>query len=327
MRDLNYIAVVVLMAAASSVRANDALRCLDLVEAARLDAASSVCRNLDLSDPNAAQAFAYYKLYGEVGRNRLQTIALQGIDKATLEEKRALESARRHFLVAAEDGSAVAQMLLAMTIGLIEPAVFESSGPKYGEQRTYWLKRAAEQGVAEANYQLGIRALSPFGTMLDHPEYLPYLERAAQLGHEEAAKRLDEYETAARLAATGSLDDPAALRKHAAELWASPTGDVDEANRLMRLLADAGDEEAMLTAGEWAWPEDADAAKKYLGMAADGGNGSAMMALGNWYACRGDAAEASRWFKKALAGNHPEARYALNELSEWGVEEWDCRFL
>jgi len=34
-----------------------------------------------------------------------------------------------------------------------------------------------------------------------------------------------------------------------------------------------------------------------------------------------------RWFTKARVNKHPEARYALDELAEWGLEEWECRFL
>lgn len=327
MRSYCLFGVVVLFAIATSAQANDALRCLDMVAEGRFDAARPVCRNLELSDPNAAMAFGYYQLYGEIGGERLQKIALLGIDKATPDERRTLESARRHFLVAAEAGDPNAQMLLSMMIGVFEPAEISADGVTYNEEQTRWLTKAAEQGVPEANYQLGIRALSPFGTLLIQPEFLPYLERAAQLGHEEAAERLSEYETATKLASTDSLDDPVALRKHAAELWSSPNGDEREANRLMRLLADAGDEVAMVTAGKWSWPEDAEGALKYLTMAAELNNAEAMTALGNFHACRGDSTKAIRWFTEARDRGDSVARYSLNEMRDWGIDEWECRFL
>ena len=327
MRSFSIFSIAILFAIASAAQANDALRCLNLVSIEQFDAARPVCRNLELKDPDAAMAFAYYQFYGEVGRKRLQKIAALGIDQATSEERRALESARRYFQIAAEAGNPDAQMLLSMTIGIFDPPEITAGSVTYNEEQTRWLIRAAEQDVPEANYELGIRALSLGGTLLIQPEFLPYLERAATLGHEEGAKRLSDYETARHLAATDSIDDPDALRSHATEHVSSPEGDVHEGNRLMRLLADAGDVEAMFIAGRWAWPADSDGAKKYLAMAADSGNENAMMALGNWYACSGDADEARRWFKKALAGNHPEARFALNELAEWGIDEWECRFL
>ena len=327
MRSYCLFGVLVLSAIATSAQANDARRCLDMVAEGRFDEARPVCRNLELSEPNAAMAFGYHQLYGEIGGERLQKIALLGIDKATPDERRTLESARRHFLVAAEAGDPNAQMLLSMMIGVFEPAEISADGVTYNEEQTRWLTKAAEQGVPEANYQLGIRALSPLGTLLIQPEFLPFLIRAAQLGHEEAAERLSEYETATRLASTDSLEDPAALREHAAELWSSPNGDEREANRLMRLLADAGDEEAMVTAGKWSWPEDVEGALKYLTMAAELNNAEAMTALGNFYACRGDSAKAIRWFTEARDRGDSVARYSLNEMRDWGIDEWECRFL
>lgn len=327
MHNIYSFGVVVLFAIATSAQANDALRCIDLVAAERFDAARPVCRNLELSDPNAAMAFGYYQFYGEVGRERLPKIAALGIEEAAPEERRALESARRHFLIAAEAGNPDAQMLLSMTIGVFDPPKISADGVAYNEEQTRWLTRAAEQGVPEANYELGIRALSPFGTLLIKPEFLSYLERAAALGHEEASKRLNEYKTAKQLASTDSLDDPVALRRHAAELWSSPHGNVQEANRLMRLLADAGDEEAMVTAGKWSWPDDPKGALQYLTKAAGLNNVEAMTALGNFYACRGDSAAAIRWFTKARDRGDSVARYSLKEMTDWGIDEWECRFL
>lgn len=327
MRSYCLFGVLVLIAIAAPAQANDALRCFDMVAEGQFDAARPICRNLELSDPDAAMAFGYYQLYGEVGAARLQKIALLGIDKATPDERRTLEHARRHFLVAANAGDPNAQILLSMLIGVFEPAQISADGVTYNEEQTRWLTKAAAQGVPEANFQLGIRALSPFGTLLIEPEFLPYLERAAQLGHEEAVERLSEYEAATRLASTDSLDNPVALRRHAAELWSSPNGDKREANRLMRLLADAGDEEAMVTAGKWSWPEDAEGAVKYLTMAAELNNAEAMTALGNFYACRGDSTEAIQWFTKARDRGDSVARYSLNEMRDWGIDEWECRFL
>jgi len=327
MRSFFIFGIAISYAIASAAQANDALRCLNLVSAEQFEAARPVCRNLELNDPDAAMAFAYYQFYGEVGRKRLPKIARLGIDEATSEERRALESARRYFQVAAEAGNPDAQMLLSMAISIFDPPEISADGISYNEEQTRWLTRAAEQGLPEANYELGIRALSSGGSLLVQPEFLPYLERAAQLGHEEAADRLSEYKTATKLASTDSLDDPVALRKYAAELWSSPNGDEREANRLMRLLADAGDEEAMVTAGKWSWPDDGERALKYLTMAAELNNAEAMTALGNLYACRGDAAEAIRWFTEARDRGDSVARYSLKEITDCGIDEWECRFL
>ena len=62
-------------------------------------------------------------------------------------------------------------------------------------------------------------------------------------------------------------------------------------------------------------------------MAFAAGNEQAMIALGNLFACNRDADTARLWFENALARDHPEARAALNELAEWGIEGWDCRYL
>ena len=327
MRSICSFGAVVLFAIATSAHADDALRCFDMVAEGRFDAARPVCHNLELSDPNAAMVFGYYQLYGEVGAERLQKIAVVGIEQATSEERRTLEIARRHFLVAAEVGDPIAQMLLSMVVGVFEPPEVNSDGVVYSEEQTRWLIRAAEQGVPEANYQLGIRALSPLGTLLIQAEYFPYLQRAAQLGHEEAAERLSEYESATKLASADSIDDAVVLRKHASELWSSPNGDKREANRLMRLLADAGDEEAMVTAGKWSWPQDTVGALKYLTMAADLDNAEAMTALGNFYACRGDSTQAIRWFTEARDRGDSVARYSLKEMTDWGIDQWECGFL
>lgn len=327
MHFVGFLAVMLGLSSATT-QVDDAARCIDLVAAGRLESAASICRNLELDDPTAAMAFAYYQYYGVVGPARVAQIGVMGIEEATPAEKRALQSARQYFLVAAEAGSPGAQYLLAMTIFAWDPPELSDEGVRYSDEATYWLTKAAEQDVPDANYLLGIRALSPGGTRLTQPENLPYLKRAADLGHEEAAERLGEYERAIRLAENPSLEDAAALRQHAAGLWMTREADaVREANRLMRWLADAGDETAMLVAGKWAWPDDAAVARKYLDMAVAAGNEQAMIALGNLFACNRDADNARQWFENALARDHPEARAALNELAEWGIEGWDCRHL
>lgn len=318
----------ILGSASASAQADDAARCIELVVAGRLDSAESICLNLEIDDPAAAMAFAYYQYYGVVGPARVARLGVTGIEEATTEEKRALESARRYFLVAAEAGSPGAQYLLALTILTWDPPERTDEGVRYSDEATYWLIKAAEQDVPDANYLLGIRALSPGGTWLTEPEYLPYLKRAAELGHEEAAERLGEYERAIGLAENPSLEDAAALRQHAAGLWMTRDADaVREANRLMRWLADAGDETAMLVAAKWAWPDDVAEARRYLDMAVAAGNDEAMIALGNLFACNRNADKARLWFENALERNHPEARAALDELAEWGIEGWDCRYL
>ena len=310
--------------------ADDASHCLDLVQSERIDAAHTVCRNLDLDDPGEAQVFAHYQQYGVIGRARLREIALRGIDTATASERQTLEESREHLLFAAESGMRWAPMLLAMTIAMFEPPEIdvETGIVTYSEDQTYWFGKAAELGWPEANYQLGIRALSDSGTMLIQPEYMPYLERAAELDHAEAVALLRKYESATAAAESAAVDDPDLLREHAIELITHPDGDREAGIRLMKTLADAGDEEAMLMVGKWAWhEEDPAASREYLEKAASAGNADAMMALGNWHACNGNADEAGRWFEEATANKHPEARYASRDLAEWGIDEWECRFL
>jgi TPR repeat protein len=83
----------------------------------------------------------------------------------------------------------------------------------------------------------------------------------------------------------------------------------------------------MVTAGKWSWPEDAEGALKYLTMAAELNNAEAMTALGNFYACRGDSTKAIRWFTEARDSGDSVARYSLKEMRDWGIDEWECRFL
>ena len=299
------------------------------------DAANDVCSELDNDNPLSAMALGWYELYVVVGTERSQKILLRGISEATPDELAAIARATGSFRVAAEAGIAEAQFRYALMLSLSKPAGINLANSQADPEYLKWMKKAADQDHAGAIHILGMRAYVSMQASAAVPaddEYLPYLERAAELGFEDARLMLQQYRLKAELPARAADGDPQAQKEHAKNLFIEGRALnkpelVEEALELMKAAADGGDSEALLFAGIWSWPRDPLAAENFLLAAAAGQDSKAMMSLGNLYACSGDADASRRWFIAAQQLDHPEARYAIAELDEWGLEEWDCRII
>ncbi|MDX1508384.1 MAG: hypothetical protein R3358_08895 [Woeseiaceae bacterium] len=299
------------------------------------DVANDVCPKLDNGNPLSGMALGWYEVYVVIGAQRMQQLLLQGVDKATPDELAALDRATRSFLVAAEAGLAEAQFRYALMLSLRKPRATSLRDFQADTEYLEWMKKAADQDHAGAIHILGMRAYATALTSATVPaddEFLPYLERAAELGFEDARLMLQQYRLKATLPERAGDGDPQAQKEYAKNLFSEGrafdrTELVEEALELIKAAADGGDVEALRLAGTWSWPQDPDAAEHYLLAAAAGQDSKAMISLGNLYACNGDEQASRRWFVAAQQLRHPEARYAIAELDEWGLDEWDCRII
>jgi TPR repeat protein len=67
--------------------------------------------------------------------------------------------------------------------------------PKDDQQAVAWYRKAAEHGLADALYSLGLAYANGRGVPQDKTQALAWLRKAAEKGHIEAKKKLDEFET------------------------------------------------------------------------------------------------------------------------------------
>lgn len=325
-----WIPIALLTLGPAHALADDFEDCLSFVQEGDIRGAEQSCGKLDQADPFHATALGFFEFYGRIGSDRLRIISVQGIKKATSVEKAALDRAIGYFRRGAEAGLADAQFQYAFATSIKKPKPENILEFRLDEEHLDWLRKAADQ-----DHRGALSMLASYSAMPDiddtaeilRPDLLPYLERAAELGDEDAIRLLGRVEKARQLPAEAEAGDPAAQRIYARKLYSQRPRDTEQALELMRSSADAGDLEAMKYAGLWSWPGNKDDTVKYLKMAAEFSDSKAMMALGNTYACLGDAPESRRWFEKARAMEHPEARYAIAELDEWGIEEWECRYV
>ena len=315
--------------------ADRAEECVAALVESDFESARRLCPELDNGNPLSGMALGWYEIYAVVGSERLQEIALRGIEEASSAELASLDRAASSFLVAAEAGIAEAQFEYARLLGVRRPRPSDLSEYAPDPEYLRWMKKAADQDYPLAIYMLGMQAYSsivmPGGATADN-EFLPYLEKAAELGFEEAQNMLEQYRHDEALPRRAASGDAEAQREYAIDLnFQGRAGNrpelVEEALELMKAAADGGDSEALRLAGNWSWPQDPEASENYLLAAAAGQDSKAMMSLGNLYACKGDAKASRRWFVAAQQLKHPEARYAIAELDEWGLDEWDCRII
>ncbi len=179
------------------------------------------------------------------------------------------------------------------------------------------LRRLAEQGHAEAQFELGVRHTIGLRLPQDDTEAVRWFRLAADQGHAEAQVVL-----AGRYAlGLGVLKDEA------------------EAERWFRLAAEQGDPEAQFNLGYMYQPrgvpdpQDAAEAVRWYRLAAEQGHARALYNLGNMYAPRRyfesgvppDASESTRWYRLAaeqfhLAAEqgHPEAQFTLGAMYAYG---------
>lgn len=319
------------LASGSNALADDVGDCLDDLIDEDYGAAKITCGRLEADrDPEAALVLGWYEMHARIGTQRLEKFALRGIDGATPAERESVDRAVEYFRMAAEGGIAEGQYRYALAVALRRPKPKNIEETQPDPEHVFWLKKAAEQDHPAAIHMLGSLAGYPFdgfGMSLQRQEYLPYLERAAALGFRDSQELLALFREAEELPGRAAAGDADAQREYAIVLMRQQPSNPTEALTLMKKAADAGDQKAMLQLAYWLWPDNPTDAESYLVMAAELDSRSAYFALGNLYACQDDVEDSRRWFQRAHRMGHPETRFTLADLDEWGTEDWDCRFL
>lgn len=103
-------------------------------------------------------------------------------------ERGDIATAHREFSVLANQGHSPAQYSLAMLY-------LKSAPPDYAKARP-WLEKSARQGLADAQYMIGMLSVYGVGMAKDEKQGLQWLERASEQGNEEATALLANLKTA-----------------------------------------------------------------------------------------------------------------------------------
>ncbi|MEN7343340.1 MAG: hypothetical protein AAAFM81_10375 [Pseudomonadota bacterium] len=311
--------------------AGDPADCIQAVEEGQANLAVVRCQNLKSDSAENQYALAFFYLYGLIGEERLQQYAL--LEAPALSSTEIENIDRSHDLLesAADSGHVDAQFLLAVVLGLSRPDLSKTLASSRLDQSDRRYKQAANADHPAANYHLGMRALnlwSPLGVVIEQPEYEDYLQRASELGIQEATDLLRQARAnEARFSHVDTLsaDDK---EKLAANLWHSDeAGPPAQAIALMEQAAAEGSINAMSRLANHAWPQDRDRAERFLLMGLKKRDPGMMRQLGNFHACLGNGMIAKDHFDQAAMLGDKEAGELLKELKEWGVDGWLCESL
>jgi TPR repeat protein len=162
-----------------------------------------------------------------------------------------------------------------------------------------WWRKAAEQGDAEAQYNLGYMYGNGWGVTQDFAEALKWYRKAAEQGDARAQYELEWAEAKVAASSTQSAD----AKREQEERQADARSD----------LAKGG---AASAAGDYA------EAVKWWRKAAEQGNAQAQHNLGLMYdkgeGVTQDYAEAAKWFRKAAEQGDVEAQYNLGLMYYFG---------
>lgn len=169
-----------------------------------------------------------------------------------------------------------------------------------------WLRMAAEQGHAVAQYGLGMLHVQGDGVSADAYEAVRWLQRAAQQGHDRAAEIID-----------GMFDLGIDEDKLLDLLDATPEAPADARVNQLWAAAEAGDAEAQyqltLAYAERRGDGDTERALTWLNRAANQGHPAAMADLGTLYMDT-DSALALRWLRAAAEEGHGGAQVNLGSM-------------
>ena len=177
--------------------------------------------------------------------------------------------------------------------------------PEDLQEAIHWVRLAAEQGHAEARISLGVLYDEGRGVPQDHEEAVRWYRLAAEQGHPAAQFNLGV-----------SYDEGAGVPQ-----------DHVEAVRWYRLAAGQGDSEAQFNLGVSydngrGVARDTEEAVRWYRLAAEQGSPEAQFNLGvRHYEGAGtsqDYDEALRWFRLSARQDNPEARFALGIMYDGG---------
>ncbi len=222
--------------------------------------------------------------------------------------------------------------------------------PKDPVEAARWLRMAAEQGHADAQFKLGMLYIEGDGVPEDGSEAVKWLYRAAQQGHAQTLEMfgdtLDELaELDATLEDVGGVSETqgdarfnqllgaaeggdAEAQYELAVAYAEGRGDVDADERKEQALlwltraANQGHAGAMAELGSLYMGTDDVMALRWLRPAAEQGHGGAQINLGHMYSVgQGvpqDDAEAARLFRLAAEQRFAQAQYNLGVMLAGG---------
>lgn len=204
------------------------------------------------------------------------------------------------------------------------------------------IRKAAEQGDAEAQYQFAEHCFWGTDMKEDEEEAAKWFRKAAEQGHAEAQSQLglcyydgmgveeDDAEAVKWWRKAAEQDDQFALYR-LGECYLDGIGvdmDWDKARECFRRAADIKDEEdgVQYFASESQKMLDAILAYEKNLSAAERGDAEAQIAVGKFCSGRRNSdEEAFKWYRKAAEQGHPEAQYELglwyDGLGGSGVEE------
>lgn len=239
--------------------------------------------------------------------------AKAGAKVARLIEHKSAALARACWRALALRGSAEAQLALAQSH---ETQAGSNDEADWGEA-VHWYEQAAQQGLAQAQYALGMLYAAGKGVEQDEALALHYLAAAAQQGVASAAVELAALSTSAEVAPARAI--PAPGKK--LEAFATQSSAQNQFD--LALMYEQG----------FGVPCDHEVALKWYRAAAAQGHGPAQYALG--LALRdNDPAEASRYMVAAAQQGHADAQMAcarwiqdgrLRESNPFAAHMWVAR--
>ena len=248
----------------------------------------------------------------------------RGINKDDKKADEYYQKAAEVWLVAAEQGDAEAQFMLATCY---------SNGNGVNKSKTEalkWYQKAAEQGIADAQYQMGLHCLGLDANNNSSTKAAEWFQKAAEQGHSEAQFELGKcYEKG-----LGVIWDYVQAfdwySKAAEQGIADAQTKADSLLDTVLLLKAAakGNAEAMLELGirfeqGKKIPKDLKESLKWYRKAAESGDAEAQFKLAQKYinglGVSKDETEAVKWYRKAAEQDNAEAQFQLGKSYENGI--------
>ncbi|MGM9937587.1 MAG: hypothetical protein ACI38A_09595 [Candidatus Ornithomonoglobus sp.] len=192
----------------------------------------------------------------------------------------------------AEQGDADAQFNLGL---IYNKSSFDVSGDY--EEAAKWFRKAAEQGHAQAQYQLAKKYFYGNGVQVNKDEGIKWYRKAAEQGHLEAQ---------CKMGYLYNCGEGVQMDKKEAARWyrkAAEQGNEDARHNLDRLRKEG-------------YIVDKSSIPAELLLAAERGNAGAQFKVG--CLCRRDYEEVAKWYKKAAEQGHAQAQYKLGYMYDCG---------
>jgi hypothetical protein len=208
---------------------------------------------------------------------------------------------------------------------------------KDGAEAVKWYRKAAEQGNASAQYNLGAMYAKGDGVTKDAAEAAKWFGKAADQGNATAQYLVGAMYTSGNGVTKDAAEAVKWYRKAAEQgdadaqfvlgaMYATGDGVTKNANEAAKWHRKAAEQGHAKAQGSLGWmyanrdgvPKDWAEAAKWYRKAAEQGNATAQYALGMMYAkgdgVTKDAAEAVKWYRKAAEQGHADAQGNLGSM-------------